>query len=42
MLDELKLYRSGIRGPLYWRLPDGRAVSEVADSLLALEEGAAD
>ncbi len=41
MLDELKLYRSGIRGPLYWRFPDGRTISEVADSLLAPEDAAA-
>lgn len=35
MLDELELYRSGIRGPLYWCLPDDRTVYEIAEDLLA-------
>ena len=35
MLDELKLYRSGIRGPLFWSAPDGRTLNEVAEQLLA-------
>lgn len=33
MLDELSLYRSGIRGPLYWSVPDGRTINEVAEEL---------
>lgn len=37
LLDELDLYRSGIRGPLYWSFPDGRTIYEVAESLLAPE-----
>lgn len=33
MLDELELYRSGIRGPLFWSTPDGRTLNEVAEQL---------
>jgi len=35
MLDELGLYRSGIRGPLFWSVPDGRTLNEVAEQLSA-------
>ena len=35
MLDELEPHRSGIRGPLYWSLPDDRTIYEIAEDLLA-------
>jgi hypothetical protein len=35
MLDDLGLSPGGVRGPLYWQLPDGRSVDEVAEALLA-------
>jgi hypothetical protein len=35
MLDELNLYKGGIRGPLFWAVPDGRTLAEVAEQLTA-------
>ncbi len=38
MLDELGLDPSGVRGPLYWRLPNGRSINDEAEALLAAQD----
>jgi hypothetical protein len=40
MLNELGFNPGGIRGPLYWALPDGRSMNDEAEALLAAEGGA--
>lgn len=39
MLSDLGFDPGGIRGPLYWNLPDGRSVNDLADELIAAESG---
>ncbi|HEX8743955.1 MAG TPA: hypothetical protein VF712_12550 [Thermoleophilaceae bacterium] len=37
MLDDLGFDPGGVRGPLYWNLPDGRSINDEAEALLAAE-----
>ena len=37
MLDGLGFDPGGVRGPLYWNLPDGRSINDEAEALLAAE-----
>lgn len=37
MLDELNLYKGGIRGPLFWATPDGHTLAELVEQLEAPE-----
>lgn len=43
MLNDLDLHPGGIRGPLYWKLPDGRSINDVHQALsAAVDDGQAE